>query len=419
MKAWIGIILLLLLAAAAAFGWQWIVEDPGYVLLRLRGTSVETSVVFLLIALLLLWATLSILWRLLRWPLRAWVRAQDRRARENLAAGLTAFAEGRYLHAERCLAKAARQPAVRGPAYLAMARAAHARGDDDGAARALDQAAGEIDTAVLTQRARFLLERGRHAEALALLRPRLASGELAPVALQVLIEAALVQDDVQAALDAFPQLSRTQALAPAAMVALETRICIAALSTAASQPRLDALWNAIPRARRKQAGIIAAFARRAAGFGQTLAAMDEIESAQRREWNEQLALCYSEIGPAELATRTRHAESWLALAPNSPALLTTLGRLSRDQKLWGKGIQYLERAVEIADSAAAWEALGDCHSGAADETSANRCYANALAILHGRSPMPLLERSSNRVDTHASVVEERDSHGVPRLPKTG
>ena len=419
MKAWIGVVALLLLAAAAAFGWQWIVDDPGYVLLRLRGTSVETSVVFLLVAQLLFWGALSILWRLLRWPLRAWVRAQRRRARENLAAGLTAFAEGRYQHAERCLARATRQPGVRGPAYLAMARAAHARGDDEGAARALEQAAGEVDTAVLAQRAKFLVERGRHAEALALLRPGLASGELAPVALQALIDAALAVDDVQAALDALPHLARSQALAPATMAALETRVYVAALSTAPSQTRLDALWNAIPRTRRKQATIIAAFARRAASFGQTLAAMDEIESAQRREWNEGLALCYSELGPAELATRTRHADAWLAIAPNSPALLTTLGRLCRDQKLWGKGIQYLERAVEIDDSAAAWEALGDCHGGAADASSASRCYANALAILRGKSPLPLLERIGDRVDTHASVIEERDSHGVPRLPKTG
>ena len=118
MRIWIGILLLLLLAAAAAFGWQWVVEDPGYVLVRLRGTSIETSLVFAAVALLLAWGLLSIAWRLLRWPARAWVRAQRRRARENLASGLAAFAEGRYLHAERCLAKATRQDAVIGRAHV-------------------------------------------------------------------------------------------------------------------------------------------------------------------------------------------------------------------------------------------------------------------------------------------------------------
>lgn len=419
MRIWIGILLLLLLAAAAAFGWQWVVEDPGYVLVRLRGTSIETSLVFAAVALFLAWGVLSILWRLLRWPARAWVRAQRRRARENLAAGLAAFAEGRYLHAERCLAKATRQDAVRGPAFLAMARAAHARGDDEAAARALDHASADVAAAALAQRAKFLIERGRHAEALALLKPKATAGGLPPVGWQALIEAALAQGDAQTALDALPPLAKSQSLAPAALGVLETRVLVAALSTAASQARLNTLWNATPRGRRRQAPIIAAFARRAASFGQTLAAMDEIESAQRREWSEELALCYSEIGPAELATRTRHAEAWLTIAPNSAALLTTLGRLCRDQKLWGKGIQYLDRAVEISALAPAWEALGDCHAGAGDESRANRCYSNALSILRGKQPLPLAGQISARVDTRALIVEERDSHGVPRLPKTG
>lgn len=419
MRIWIGIFLLLLVAAAAAFGWQWIVEDPGYVLVRLRGTTLETSLVFSAIALLLAWGALSVAWRLLRWPARAWIRAQRRRARENLASGLAAFAEGRYLLAERNLAKATRQTALRGPAFLAMARAAHARGDDDAAQKALDSAAVDAAAAALAQRAKMLVERGRHAEALSLLKPKASSGSLPPVGWQALIEAALMEKDAQTALDALPLLAKSQSLAPATMAALESRVLVAALATAPSQARLNTLWNAISRARRKQAPIIAAFARRAAHFGQTLAAMDEIESAQRREWSDELALCYGEIGPAEIVTRTRHAEAWLSIAPNSVGLLTTLGRLCRAQKLWGKGIQYLERAVDIAESADAWEALGDCHAGAGDDARANRCYGNALLILRGKPPQPLAGRTSARVDTHAMIVEERDNHGVPRLPKTG
>lgn len=419
MKTWIGIFLLLLVAAAAAFGWQWIVEDPGYVLVRLRGTSIETSLVFSAVVLLLAWGLLNIIWRLLRWPARAWIRAQRRRARENLATGLAAFAEGRYLLAERNLARATRQPALRGPAFLAMARAAHARGDDEGAQKALDSAAVDAGAAALAQRAKMLVERGRHAEALALLKPKAGNGSLPPVGWQALIEAALAENDAQTALDALPLLAKTQSLAPATMAALEARVLVAALTTAPSQARLNTLWNATSRSRRKQAPIIAAFARRAAQFGQTLAAMDEIETAQRREWSEELALCYSEIGPAEMATRTRHAEAWLSIAPNSVGLLTTLGRLCRDQKLWSKGIQYLDRAVEIAESPAAWETLGDCHAGAGDEARANRCYGNALMILRGKPAVPLAGRSTARVDTHAMIVEERDNHGVPRLPKTG
>ncbi len=419
MRIWIGILLLLVVAAGAAFGWQWVVEDPGYVLIRLRGTSIETTLVFSIVAMLLAWAVLSLAWRLLRWPARAWIRGQRKRARENLADGMAAFAEGRYLQAERQLAKAAKQPAVRGPAYLAIARAAHSRGDDAAAQSALDEASHDVEAAALAQRAKFLSERGRHADVLALLKPKAATGKLPPVGWNMLVEAALAENDTQAALDALPALAKTQSLAAEKLSALEGRVLIAALAAAPSQAKLNSLWSSVSRSQRKVPEIIAAFARRAAHFGQTLAAMDEIESALRREWNDPLSLAYSDLGPAELATRTKHAESWLSIAPNSTSLLTTLGRLCRDQKLWGKGIQYLDRAVQITESPIAWETLGECHAGAGEEALANRCYANALRNLRDQPAVPLQGRGSARVDTQALIVEERDHHGMPRLPKMG
>ncbi len=419
MRAWIAILLLLAVAVAAAFGWHWLAADPGHVLIRAHGIAIETSLVFAVIAVLVTWAALSLAWRLLRWPLRAWGRARKRRGRERLAQGLTEFAEGRYAQAERDLAKAARQPALRAPALLALARAAHARGEDARASSALDEAAVDAEAAALAQRARFLLERGRSGEALALLKPKAASGALPPVGWRVLIDAALAEGQAEAAFDALAPLQRSQSLAPATMAAIETRVMSAALAAAPSAARLNALWGHASRARRKQAAIVAAFARRSAAFGQTLAAMDEIETVQRREWSEELALVYGELGPAELPTRTRHAEAWLAIAPNSPALLTTLGRLCRDQQLWGKAIQYLDRAIAIESSSLAWEALGDCHAGKGDEHLANRCYSNALHAARGEAVSALGHRLAGPVDTHAVIVEERDQHGVPRLPKTG
>ena len=417
MRIWIAVLLLLAVAVAAAFGWQWLSADPGYVLVRAHGTSIETSLVFAVIALLVGWATLSLVWRLLRWPLRAWGRSQKRRGRERLAQGLTEFAEGRYAQAERDLAKAAKQPALRAPALLAMARAAHARGEDARAASALDEAAVGAEAAALAQRARFLVERGRAGEALAMLKPKAAGGDLPPVGWRVLIDAALIEGDTQSAFDALAPLQRSQSLAPATMAAIETRVLAATLAAAPSATRLNALWSAASRAQRRQPAIVAAFARRASAFGQTLAAMDEIESVQRREWSEPLALVYGDLGPAELPTRTRHAEAWLAIAPNSPALLTTLGRLCRDQQLWGKAIQYLDRATAIESSSLAWEALGDCHAGKGEEHLANRCYSNALHAARGEAVTALANRLAGPVDTQALIVEERDQHGVPRLPK--
>ncbi|HEY9724161.1 MAG TPA: hypothetical protein V6D47_19330, partial [Oscillatoriaceae cyanobacterium] len=179
----------------------------------------------------------------------------------------------------------------------------------------------------------------------------------------------------------------------------------------------NTLWNSASRAQRRRPELIAAFARRSAAQGQVLAAMDEIESAERREWSDALALAYADLGPAELAARTRKAESWLALAPNSAALATALGRLCAQQSLWGKGQQYLERAIAIDESPLAWETLGDCYAGADDAATASRCYANALRLARGEATVPVAPHSlQGSVDTRALAFEERSEHGVPRLP---
>lgn len=233
----------------------------------------------------------------------------------------------------------------------------------------------------------------------------------------MLIEAALAEGDTQAALDALPVLARSQSLTPEAQAALETRVLGAALSAAPDATHLNTLWSTASRAQRKRPELVAAFARRAAALGQTLAAMDEIESAQRREWNDDLATLYAGLGPGELGERTRKAEGWLDLAPNSAALATTLGRLYVQQSQWTKASTTLERALALAESPAAWEALGDCRRGEGDDASAATCYANALRTARGESGLPVAtHRLPGRIDTRPIAVEERSEHGVPRLP---
>ncbi len=417
MRAWRAIVLLLIVAVLAALAWHWLAADPGYVQLRMRNTTIETSVVVALAALLALWAAITLGWRLLRWPFRAWDRSVKRRGRERLAGGLTAFAEGDYAQAERDLGKAASHAAFRTPALLVAARAAHERGAEDRANQALEEVDAHGARAADALRARFLIENGRNAEALALLKARAASADLSPRGWRLLIEAALAAGDSQAAVDALPMLARSQSLTADTQAALETRVLGAALAAAPDANRLNALWSGASRAQRRRSELVAAFARRSAALGQTLAAMDEIESAQRREWNDELATIYAELGPDEVPARIRKAEGWLAIAPNSPALLTALGRLYVQKAQWTDADETLERAVGLAETPAAWEALGDCRRGEGDLAGATACYANALRVARGAASTPVGPRKPRGpVDTRPLAFEERSELGVPRLP---
>jgi HemY protein len=414
MRSWLTLLLLLAVACLAAFTWQWIAADPGYVLVRYGATSVETTLVFAVVALVLLWAVLHLAWRTARAPLAAWTRRRRRRGRERFAGGLVALAEGRHAQALRALERAAQQSGLQAPALLGAARAAQARGDTERAAALLARAP---EAAALVFAARFELEQDRPQAALALLKPAMEKSALSPAGWQLLVEAALRSGEAPVAVAALPELARGQALPPQAFAVLETRTLVAALDAAPDRGRLNELWSRLSKSQRLDAEIVVAYARRAAPLGQVLAGMSELEAALRRRWSEALIVCYGELGPADAEARLRYAEGLITAQPNSPGLALTLGRLCNHCTLWGKARGYLERGLEIEPCAALWEALGDCHAGLGDAAGAGRCWRNALLAARGEPTQGLpAAPSATALSTRAAVVEERSEHGVPRLP---
>lgn len=415
MKLWIIAIVLLAVAGAAIYGWQALAADPGLLSIRIGHTHIDTTLVFAVFVLLAAWIALGLLWRGLRWPMRAWKLRGQRRSRERFAAGLTALAEGDHRRALRALEKASQHPELHAPAMLATARAAHARGDAERTEAALDEASRHAPAAVLSLRAQFLLEHGNAEAALALLKPSADKNDLPPVGWRLLAEAALLTGDPALALRAVDALAAGDALTPEALAALRARTLAAALAATPDTEALNALWSGLPRAQRALPEAIAAYARHAAALGQPLAAMDEIESALRKQWSERLVGVWGQLGPAHADTRLARAEGWLAAQPDSPALLLSLGRLCVQEKLWGKAREYLERGLALAPSAALWETLGECMSGQGNAANAAVCYRNALRIARGESTQELSDPARAPLDTRATIAEERDAHGVPRL----
>jgi len=409
------VLLLLIVAVAAAWGWHALALDPGEVRLRFAGWRIETSFVFGVIAALLLWAILSLIFRAVFWPGRALRRRALQRGHERIADGLIAAAEGRHAQAAKSLERAAHVQALQAPALLERARSAHRRGDAEQASAALDEAAALAPQAALALRARFLLDDDQNADALALLKDAMAKAPLPPAALRSLIEAAGRSGDSATALAALSAYTKTHALADADFTELETDTLAAALTNAPRADALAGIWSGLSRAQRQREPLVIAYARRTAALGQPLPAMGEIESALRRDWSENLVRAYAELGPSDVAARLRQAEGWIAAQPNSAGLMLTLGRLCNQSELWGKAREYLGRGLAIAPDAQLWEALGDACVGLKDEDTAQRAYRNALRAARGEKTESLPDTLRGTLDTRASVVEQRSAHGVPTL----
>lgn len=417
MRAWRWILLLVVIAALAAFGWHWVAEDPGYVLIRLRGWRVETTLVAALVILILIWALLSLLWYLLRWPFGAVTRRHRRVSRKRFSEGLLAQAEGRHGDAERALTRAARHRPQRGPALLAAASSAASRGDTARALDVLDQAAQETPQAARVQRARILREDDRADEALTLLSAEADSGKLPPAGWRELVEAALASGHLQRASDALEPLRKSGALDSKAYAELESRVLERAIFATADGAALKEFWSQLPKSQRRLPRVVDAYARRAMFFGQSLAAMDEVESALRRQWSPALVETWGVLEGENTEARLRHAEGWLDTHADDPALLLTLGRLSARLQLWGKAREYLRRALSLAPSASAWEALGEVHAAQNNAVLAECCYRNALRMSRGESPEPLPGTHAIGADPRSVDMEVRNEHGVPRLPE--
>lgn len=415
MSVWRWMLLLVAAAALAAFGWHWVAVDPGYVLVRLHGWRVQTTVVAAVVILVLGWVVLVGAWRLLRWPFGAFSRRQRRLSRRRLSEGLVALLEGRHGDAERDLNRAARLEAQRGVALLASAESASRRGEQGRALEILAEAAQAAPQASRVLRARVLRRDGKAAEALALLAPEADKASLPPGGWRELALSALAAGDSRRALAALEPLQKSGALGARGYAMLEAKVLVAAIHAAPDGAELNTLWSRLPKAQRRVPAAVDAYARCIAGFGLVLPAMDELESALRREWSSELAATYGVLAGGDLDARLRRTDGWLDQHPNDPALLLAAARIAVRAGLWGKARANLDRALALAPSADVWEVLGDLHAGQQHADEAQRCYRNALALARGETVREIPAGQSGVIDTRVIAVEERDEHGVPRL----
>ena len=119
-----SVLIWLALAVLGALGAQWLLTDPGYVLVRYRGTDYSTTVAAGICLLLALGFLLVLASTLLRLPFRLWRRYRRRRQHACLIDGLAAYLQDDLPRAERLLRLAAEREDCRAVATAFAERAA-------------------------------------------------------------------------------------------------------------------------------------------------------------------------------------------------------------------------------------------------------------------------------------------------------
>lgn len=381
----------IVLALLGVFAAQYLLSDPGHVLVRYGGTDYTTTVAYALAGILGALLVLWLLWALVTRPLRAWRERRDGKLRARAGEGLDALERGDYARAEALLAQAAQDDPDAGAGLrLAAARAARRRGDltaAHGHINALDQ---RHAAARAVANAEYALREDRPTDALVALDTPQAQ-PLPPRGLALRARALAATGKADEAYGLLGSLRKQQALPDTELDALQLQWAEATLRQAPDGNALAQRWESLPKELRRDPAITAAYAERAEAEGWHDAAERTLRDALDQRWDEDLALQHASLPGTESDERLRLYEGWRARYPASPAAARALAGSLRRRGDWPQAQRHLHDALKAGGSTRTWEDLGDGYAEAGDEHRARIAYANALRASRGEAVAMLPE----------------------------
>ncbi len=424
MKPLFLILLLLVLVAVIA---EWIMTEPGLVLFVYHGRRVEMPftifVTLAAISFVIAYAVLRFLWNLWLTPgrlARLSKRHTTERARKELVRGLIELAEGRWSRSERVLLRSARKGETPLLNYLAAARAAQLQGAyerRDEYLRWAIESDPKADMAVGLTQAELQLDHDQMEQALATLAHLSDVAPKHEYVIRLLATLYHRQEDWEKLLPLLPELRRRKAMEPDELTALEETAVAGALRHAAEQgdlASLEAAWKTLPRASRQRKDLIKRYTQALIDMKEHAAAESLLRAALNREWDEELAQLFGCVSVEDPTKALSQAEGWLNAHGHSAMLLLTLGRLSKQAKLWGKARSYLESSLSAEPLPATYRELGDLLHSLGEEQNAQACYHMGLrlAVDGVAEPLRLEPSKPKEAREPAPVPEQPDIYTV-------
>jgi len=344
-------------------------DDPGFLMLRYRDYTVETSLAVALGLAILLAAALYYLVRILRGFLRlpgAMRRqAQNRRygkARRQLNQGLIDLAEGRFEQAENHLVRLVEfsdSPLVH---YLSAARAAQLQGKHDARdnyLKAAHDAAPEAELAIGVTQAELQLAHQQTEQALATLSHLHSVAPRHDYVTMLLARAYHELEDWPALVGILPDVRRKKLLRAKRIEEMERDGYCGLLARAAGdQQAFEKAWSDIPKAAQGDPVILRHYLDTMARRGwHSNTAEQLLLKRLESNWDDRLIEVYGRYQSRDPNVQLERAEKWLGETGQNEQLLLALGRIAIRARLWGKAQGYLEASIGARATPAACLAL--------------------------------------------------------------
>jgi len=389
-----GLLLLLVLVLLLAAGALAPVfkSDPGHVLINFGDWTVETTMLVLISAFLLLWLVVQLIVWLWRMPLETARKMREQRAFKQLEKGLLALTEGDWSAAEKALERSASVQGRTTAHYLAAAQAADSQDAHDRREFYLEQAdSGGSKKRFLVEltRARMLLANGNRAAALPVLQELHKRRRRHPQVLELLSRCYRESGEWEALQTLLPDLRKAGVLDGDQALELQRDAAINKMRSVQNPEDLLKAWKQFSRAIRRLPTAVEVFAAEAARLERADLAEPVISNSLKQEWNPLLVLRYGDPGADDRSKRLKQCEKWLKQYPGDAGLHLALGRLCAGESLWGKAREHMVKSLELEPSGLGYDALGQLLERQGELEVAMACFRNALRMNQGQPPQPL------------------------------
>ncbi|MGE8325167.1 heme biosynthesis protein HemY [Pseudomonas urmiensis] len=322
-------------------------------------------------------------------------RNRRRRTRIAVEQGQLDLAEGRWASAQRHLHRAAeaeRQPLLY---YLGAARAANELGRSEDSDNLLERALErqpQAELAIALTHAQLQMDRG---EADGALETLLAMHERHPhngQVLRLLQRLYLQRGDWPALIRLLPELRKGKVLPANELAELEQRAWGQNLNLAttrgedsqSARQALERAWQQLTSAQRQEPQLVLAYAEQLRQVGAQGEAEQVLRAALKRQYESHLARLYGLVRGEDPARQLQTAEAWLKDHPQDPSLLLTLGRLSLQNRLWGKARDYLESSLRLERNPETCAELARLLAGLGEIERSNQLFQEGLGLLDER-----------------------------------
>ncbi|WNL39094.1 heme biosynthesis HemY N-terminal domain-containing protein [Halomonas sp. PAMB 3232] len=397
------------LAVGALFG-HLMMSVPGYWLIRVGDTSVQTSFWFGLLLLLAAFIVVHFALRLLSGIVRpvgryrTWnARARNRRAMKRTVRGLVALTEGRFKRAERTLAGAADDSSTPMVNYLSAALAAHYQGHHERSQEHLNQAqltTDGADTAVGLMQAQLMIDRQQPEEALAILNRLDQKLPNHPQVLKLLKQVYLSVSDWEGLRHLVPRLVAKKLITQQEREQLEFKAYRELILFEAANPanieRVRGLWADMPDYLRGNTELIVLYVEALLQANEEAIAERLLSQSLDTHWDARLVKRFGLLG-VDAARQLARAEKWLQERPNDPELLLACGRLSLRTGQWEKALEYFEASQRQRPSGEVCAELARLYASLGEHNKSQLYYRQSVEMM--AQSLPSLPQPSDANDS--------------------